>query len=131
MRRRVEMEDEPVPRVVDLEALGDESVKRERLVVRPGHQRLIDVADQALGGRQRLDIVGVQAVERAEIGEIEPAAFGRVGVDVWEMGEVRRQRRLAMHGDRADRFADFGARRRGGDQQSGGERQTNRKTCHT
>ena len=85
MRRRVEVEDDLVARRVGLEALGDEAVERERLVVGAGHQRLIDVADEALRGRQGLDVVGVQAVERAEIGEVEPAAFGRVGVDVGEM----------------------------------------------
>ena len=60
---------------------------------------LIDVAGEPLRGRQRLDIIGVQAVEGAGIGEREPAAFGRVGIGVGQMGEVRAERRLAMHGD--------------------------------
>jgi hypothetical protein len=35
-----------------------------------------------------------------------------------------------MHRDRADRLANLGAGGNGCDQQSGAERQTNRKTCH-
>ena len=113
--------DDAIPRLVGFEALGDQAVERERLVGRARHQRLIDIADEALRGRQSLDIIGVQAVEGAEIGEIEPAALGRLRIDVGQVVEVGRQRRLAVHRDRAHRRADDarGRRRRA---QGGSER---------
>ena len=87
---------------------------------------MVDVADEALRSRQGLDVVGVQAVERAEIGEVEPPALGRVWVRVGQMREVRREGWLAMHGDRADRFTDFGAGSRRGHKKRGAERKANR-----
>ena len=104
MRRRIEMEDDPVARVVGLDRLGDEAVKGEGLVGRTRHQRLVDVADQALRRRQGLDVIGVEAVEGAEIGEREPAALGGVGVGVGQVVESGRQRRRAVHGDGAGRL---------------------------
>ena len=95
------------------------------------HQRLIDVADQPLRGRQGLDVVGIEAVEGAEIGEVEPAALGRVRIDVGQMVEIRRQRRLAVHGDRAGRARPTSARGgRAAASSAGAERQANRKTDH-
>ena len=112
MRRRIEMEDDPVARVVGLDRLGDEAVKREGLVGRTRHQRLVDVADQALRRRQSLDVIGIEAVEGAEIGEREPAALGGVGVGVGQVVESGRQRRRAVHGDGAGRLAPGRAPRR-------------------
>src|SRR5208337_977682 len=70
------------------------------------------------------------AVERAEIGEVEPAALRRVRIGVGQMREIRVQRRLAMHGDRPDRRAHFGVGRRRGGQQRGPERKANQKSNH-
>ncbi len=103
LRGRVEMEDDLVARRIGFDALGDEAVKRERLVGRARHQRLIDVADEALRRRQGLDVVRVQAVEGAEISEIERAALGGLRIDVRQVVEVGRQGRLAMHRNRARR----------------------------
>ena len=60
------MEDDAVARVVGLDRVGDQAVEREGLVGRAHHQRLVDVADEALGGRQGLDVIGIEAVEGAE-----------------------------------------------------------------
>ena len=51
MRGRIEVEDHLVARLVGFEALGDQAVEGERLVGRARHQRLIDIADQALRSR--------------------------------------------------------------------------------
>jgi hypothetical protein len=45
------------------------------------------------------------------------------------MREIARQRRLAVHGDRPDRRAEFGTRRRS-DKKRGAERNQNRKPNH-
>ena len=103
---RIEMKDEPVPRFIGLEAFCYEAVEGERLVGRARHQGLIDVADEALRGRQGLHVVGVQTVERAKIGEVEPPALGRLRVDVRQVVEVGRQRRTPMHRNRAHRWTD-------------------------
>ena len=117
---------------IGFDAFCDKAVERERLVGGARHQRLIDVADKPLRGRQRLDVVGVQAVEGAEIGEVQPAALGRVRIDVGQMVEVRRQAQ-ARHASRSRRPAGrprppapaprqgrSQARRRGGCESSSG-----------
>ena len=100
---RIEMEDDLVARRIGFDALRDEAIERERLVGGARHQRLIDVADEALRCRQSLDVVRVQAVEGAEISEVEGAALGRLRIDVRQVVEVGRQGRLAMHRNRARR----------------------------
>ncbi len=127
------MEDDPIARGIGFDAPGDEAVKRERLVGGARHQRLVDVADEALRRRQGLDVVRVQAVEGAEISEIEPAALGRFRVDVRQVVEVGRQGRLAMHRNRARRRTeDPGARRRDRkrDHKGGAEEGANRPADH-
>ena len=108
------MEDDLVARRIGLDALGDEAVERERLVRRARHQRLIDIADEPLRRRQGLDVVRIQAVEGAEIGEIERAALGRLRVHVRQVVEVGRQGRLAVHRNRARRRTDGRRRSRAG-----------------
>ena len=103
MRRRIEVKSDEIARVVGLDGARDQAVERERFVGGAYHQGLIDVADEALRGRKRLDIVGIQAVEGAEKGERQPAAFGRVGIGVRQMREIRRQRRRAVHRERIGR----------------------------
>ena len=124
MSGRVDMKGDEIARIVGLDRPRDEAVKRERLVGRTHHQRLIDVADEALRGRQSLDVVRIEAVERAEIGEVEAPALGRVGVDVGQMREVRPERRGAVHGDRGGRRRLVGSRRPAGRRRrgEGGER---------
>jgi hypothetical protein len=127
------MEDDLIARRIGFDALGDEAIKRKRLVGGACHQRLIDVADEPLRRRQGLDVVRVQAVEGAEIGQIERAAFGRLRVHVGQVIEVGRQGRLAVHRDRARRRTDA-ARDRGRaherDRKRGAEEGANRSADH-
>ena len=83
--------------------------------------------------RQGLDVVRVQAVEGAEIGEIERAALGRLRIDVRQMVEVWRQGRLAMHRNRARRRTDaagYRRRARERDCKRGAEEAANRPADH-
>ncbi len=115
MGGRVDVKGDAIARVVGLDRLRDEAVKREGLVGRAHHQRLIDIADKALRRRQSLDVVRIEAVEGAEIGEREAPALRRVGIGVGQMREVRPERRGAVHGDRMGRRRLVGPRRPAGE----------------
>ena len=134
LRGRVEMEDDLVARRIGFDALGDEAVKRERFVGGACHQRLVDIADEALRRRQGLDVVRVQAVEGAEISEIERAALRRFGIHVGQVVEVGRQGRLAVHRNRAGGRTDDALRlrrtHRKGEPKRGAEEAANRTADH-
>ena len=78
------------------DALGDQTIKREGLVIGARQQALVEIIAQALGG-VALDDQGIEAVERALHAEDHAPAFASVGIDVGEVGEAIWLRRRAMH----------------------------------
>ena len=94
----IEAEGDIAPRVVGLDALGEQAVKREGLVIAARHQALDHEAADLLHGKTP-DDQRIEAVEGAEHAPDQPAALGRIGIGIGHMGEIGRQRRRAMHRD--------------------------------
>ena len=81
-----------------LDRLGDQPVKRERLVIGAREQALIDIVADAVG-RLALHDQRIEAVIGALHGEGHAAAFRRVLLHVGKVVEAGRLARAAMHGD--------------------------------
>ena len=110
MRARIEVEGHMRPRGVDVDRLRDEAVEREGLVLRARHQALKDIADEALRGRPRLQIEGIEAVEGSGEADAKPSALFRARVR--RKGNDRsRAAGRARHASRS-RGSASGARRR-------------------
>ena len=77
---------------------GQQAIQRERLVIAARHQALDHVAAD-IRRREPFDDQRIEAVEGAENALHQPAAFGRVRIDVGKRRKIRRQGRFAMHGD--------------------------------
>ena len=86
-------------RLIRLDALRNQSVKREGLVERAHHEGLEHIGVEPLGGRARFQIERVETVECALKADGEPPALGRVRIGIGQMREIGRQSRLAMHGN--------------------------------
>ena len=80
-----------------LDALGDQPVEGEGLVIGPGQQALIEIVAHAFG-RVALDDQRIEAVVGALHAEHDATPFGRVGIDVGKMAEILGSSRRAMHG---------------------------------
>ena len=131
-RFRIEMELDRLAVVAHIGRVGEQAVEREGLVHVALHQRLEDqiaedrVDHAACRGTQAFQDERVEVVERPDHAIGDRAALGRLRVGIVEMGVVRRQRRLALHGDG---IARPGCRRREGrNHKSGG--QPGKKTVH-
>src|SRR5260370_18680538 len=86
-----------------------------------------------MSDRQRLYVVGEEAIERGQIGEVETTALRGHRIDKGQEGKTRRQGRLAVHRDRPDRLAHVACPRkgaRGGDDKRGAKGKANRRTNH-
>ena len=82
--------------------MRDQRIEREGLILRTRHQALENIADESLRRRPRLQIEGIKAIEGPRQTDAEPAALGRLRIDVGKMIEAGRQRRVAMHGEAMD-----------------------------
>ena len=92
---RVDVEGDPRPVVGDLDGLGDQRVKRERLILAALHEALEDQA-QPLRRHAQND-VGVQVVKGAEGCHPQHAANRRTRVGVGEVRHARWISGIAMH----------------------------------
>ena len=97
-RRRIEREGDETARGIRFHALGQQAVKRERLVVATRQQALDHVIADIDGG-QALDDERIEAVEGAEHALRQLAALWRRRVGIARMAEVGWPRRRAVHGD--------------------------------
>ena len=97
-RAGIETERDIAPLVVGLDGFGEQAVERERFVLAARQQALDHVGADRLHG-QSLHNERIEAVEGAEEAPGQPAALGGIGVGIGHVGEIGRQRRLAMHGD--------------------------------
>jgi hypothetical protein len=84
---------------IGLNAVRQQTIERERLVIAARHQAFDDVTADLLN-REPLDDQRVEAVERAEDALHQPAALWRIGIGIGHVLEIVGQRRLAMHGNR-------------------------------
>ncbi len=88
-----------------LHRLGDQAVEREGLVGAALQQRLEDqpaehrIGQAARRGEAALDDERIEAVEGADDAVGDLAALGRIRIGVGQVVEVRRQGRIADHGD--------------------------------
>ena len=108
LRVQRELDEAPIVRRLDL--LGDQAIERERLVVSPGEQALIDIFADAFGALA-FDDERIETVEGAALGEREPPTLRRIRIGVGKMGEARRLGGLAMHGNARRRLATEAARK--------------------
>ncbi len=95
----VEMKRDVASSVVGLDAFRQQSVESESLVIAARHQAFDDEPPDLLH-REAPDNKRVEAVKGAEGAPDQPAALRRVGIGIGHMGEIGRNRRGAMHGDR-------------------------------
>ncbi|CEG08027.1 hypothetical protein BN961_01435 [Afipia felis] len=102
--RRVDVEGDISAGVVGIDAVGEQAVERERLVVVARHQALDHVAADLLH-RDAPHDEGIQAVERAEQAPGQAATFRSVWIGIGEILKVIWQRRFAMHGNRGERLS--------------------------
>ena len=86
-----------------LDALGDQTIKREGLVIGAREQAFVEIVAQAFAG-VALDDQGIEAVIGALHAEHNAPALASVGVDVGKMGKIRWFLRRAMHGKPVLRF---------------------------
>jgi invasion protein IalB len=106
-RLRIKAESHVFARGVRFDRLRDQPIERERLIGGTKHEGLINVPRQALRRAERLDVVRIQTVESPQKGEIQPAAFRRVGIGVGQVVEIRAERGRAMHSDRKSGRRNF------------------------
>ena len=78
------MEGDIAPRVVGLDALGQQAIEREGLVIAARHQAFDHKAPDLLNG-EAPDDQGIEAVEGAEQAPDQPAALRRIGIGVGHM----------------------------------------------
>ena len=134
-RQRIEAEGDVGPQVVGLDALGQQAVQRERLVIAARHQAFIDIAALEPVAADLLhcdtaDDQRIEAVESAEQALHQPSPFRGVGIGVGHMAVIGRQRRRTVHRDgvawfRCDRLGVAGDQEGKGEGASG-ERQNAR-----
>ena len=113
------MEGHVGPGRVDLDRFRDQRVEREGLILRARHQRLEDIADEALRRGAGLHIERVEAVEGAGQADAQAPALLRVRVGIGEVVEIGRKRRGPMHGDAMRRLGRAGRGGRGDDRRDG------------
>ena len=97
-RRRIDPEADVGACGIGHDAVGQQAVERERLVVAAGEQAFDDVAPH-IGSRQSFHDEGVEAVEGAEHALRQVPAFRCLRIGVGWMGEVRPPYRFPVHCD--------------------------------
>ena len=95
-RLRAKLESDPAPVFRRLDALGNESIKREGFVIAAREKGLVNVIPHARD-RSALHDERVEAVERAEHAKPQSPALRRVRVDIIEMRKRRAVFRLVVH----------------------------------
>ena len=98
LRIRVQRELDIAPIGRRLDALGDQPVEREGLVIGAREQTLLDIVAYAVG-RRALDDQRIETVVRALHGEDGAAPLGRIWIGIGKMREAGGLEGLAMHGD--------------------------------
>src|SRR4051812_8685029 len=98
------MEGDVVPGIVGFDRLRKQAIKGEGLVLAARHQALddvtaLEVVAAYLLDRDAPDDHRIEAVEGAEIAPDQAATLGGIGIEVRQVVEISRQRRLAMHGE--------------------------------
>ena len=107
-----QVEGDPGTVLGHLKAFGDQTIEREGLVPSPLQQTLEDVVPSRRG--RALDEEGIEAVEGAAEREPKRPPFGRLRIDVLEVGKAGVVLGRAMHGDAMHAF--FGGGGRGEDE---------------
>jgi hypothetical protein len=97
-RRGVDGEDDESPRRVGLDAVGEQTIEREGLVI-AARQQALDRVVADIGGGQPFDDEWIEAVEGAEHALRQLAAFARRRIGVTGPLEIGRPGRVTVHGD--------------------------------
>ena len=96
--RRIDSETDVGACGIGRDAVGQQAVERERLVIAAGEEAFDDVAPH-IGSRQSFHDEGVEAVEGAEDALRQVPAFRRLRIGVGRMGEIRPPCRFPVHCD--------------------------------
>ena len=97
-RRRIDRERHVTPRVVRLDAIGEQAVQREWFVI-AARQEALDCVAADIGRHEAFDDQVIEAVESAEHAERQLATLARRGIGIGRRAEIGWPGRLALHGD--------------------------------